>query len=111
MRGVLDNFTEEIIETPEKPAAANLFRIKDDNKQDLLGEKQDQAFHHAVAKLLFNGIRFRKDAQTAIALLTTRVKNPAEDNWKKLRRLLGYLQQTITLPLTMCADRVNVLKW
>ena len=63
-----------------KPAAANLFRIKDDNKQDLLGEKQDQAFHHAVAKLLFNGIRFRKDAQTAIAFLTTRVRNPAEDN-------------------------------
>ena len=34
-----------------------------------------------------------------------------EDNWKKLRILLGYLKQTIKLPLIIRADGVNGLKW
>ena len=46
-----------------------------------------------------------------IAFLTTRVMNPDEDNWRKLRRLLGYLKRTIKLPLIMCANGVNVIKW
>ena len=32
LRGVLENFPEEITETPETPAAANLFNVRDDNK-------------------------------------------------------------------------------
>ena len=68
-------------------------------------------FHHAVAQLLFTGIRCRKDAQTAIAFLTTRVRKPDENNWKKLKRLLGYLKLTIKLPLILRAIRVNVLMW
>ena len=52
-----------------------------------------------------------KDTQTAIYFLTTRVRKPDEDNWKKLRRLLGYLKRTITLPLILRANGVNFLKW
>ena len=29
LRGVLDDFPEEITETPEKPAASNLFNVRD----------------------------------------------------------------------------------
>ena len=104
LRGVLDNFPEEITETPETPAASNLFKVREDIERDLLNETRAQAFHHAVAQLIFAGIRCRKDSQTAIAFLTTRVKNPEEDNWKKLRRLLGYLKRTIRLPLILRAD-------
>ena len=68
-------------------------------------------FHHAVTQLLFSGNQYRKDAQTAIYLLTTRVRNLEEDNCKKLRRLLGYLKRTIKLPLILQADGVNVIKW
>ena len=64
-----------------------------------------------MAQSLFTRIRCRKDTQTAIVLLTTRVKKLDEDDWKKLRRLLGYLKQTIKLLLILRADRVNVLKW
>ena len=39
------------------------------------------------------------------------MRKPDEDDWKKLRRLLGYLKRTINLPLIIRADRVNVLKW
>ena len=39
------------------------------------------------------------------------VRKPDEDDWKKLRRLLGYLKQTIKSPLILRADWVNVMKW
>ena len=49
-----------------------------------------KSFHHAVAKLIFTGIRCRKDAQTEISFQTTQVRNTDKDDWNKLRRLLGY---------------------
>ena len=64
-----------------------------------------------MVQLLFTGIRCRKDEQTEIAFLTTRVRKTDEDNWKKLRRLLGYLKRTIKLPLILRDYWVNVLKW
>ena len=111
LRGVLDDFPKEITETPETPAASNLFNVRDENEQELLDKTRAQAFHHEVAQLLFTGIRCRKDTQTVIAFLTTRVRNLDEDDWKKLRRLIGYLKITIKLPLILRADGVNVLKW
>ena len=39
------------------------------------------------------------------------MRNPDEEDWKKLRRLLGYLKWTIELPQILRADGVNVLKW
>ena len=56
LRGVLDNLPEEIIETPETPAASNLFNIRDDKEREILDETRAQVFHHAVAQLLFTGI-------------------------------------------------------
>ena len=67
----------------------NLFNFRDDNEQEILDKARDQAFHHAVAQLLFTEIRCRKGTQTDIDFLTTRVRNPDKDDWKKLRRLLG----------------------
>ena len=64
-----------------------------------------------MAQLIFTGIRCRKDAQTEIAFLTTRVRKPDEGDWKKLSSLLGYLKKTIKLPLILRAGGVNVMKW
>ena len=111
LRGVLDDFPEEITETPETPAASNLFTVREDSKRELLDDTRARSFHYAVAQLLFTGIRCRKDVQTAIAFLTTRVRNPDDDDWRKLRRLISYLKRIIKLPLILRADGVNVLKW
>ena len=100
-----------VVFNAETPAASNLFNIRDKNEQGLIDQTRDQAFHHAVAQLLFTGVQCRKDAQTAIAFLTKRVRNPDENDWKKLRILLRYLKIMIKLPLILRADGVNVLKW
>ena len=61
LRGVLNNLPDEITETPETPARSNIFNVRDDNEQELLNETRAQAFHHAVAQLLFTIIRCMKD--------------------------------------------------
>jgi hypothetical protein len=64
-----------------------------------------------VAQLLVASTRSRKDIQTTIALLTTRVRNPDEDDWGKLRRLMRYIKGIINLPLILRADNLNLIKW
>jgi hypothetical protein len=55
--------------------------------------------------------RVRWDIQTAVAFLTTRVKNPDEDNWGKLKRVLKYLNGTKYLKLRLSVDDLGLLKW
>jgi hypothetical protein len=43
--------------------------------------------------------RARQEIQTAVAFLTTRVKNPDEDDRGKLKRVLKYLNGTRYLKL------------
>ncbi len=69
------------------------------------------AFHHTVAQLLFMATRARKDIQTAVAFLTTRVKSPDKDDWGKLKRVLKYLNGTKYLKLRLTVDNMAVLKW
>ena len=40
-----------------------------------------------------------------------RVRKPDKEDWKKLRRLFGYLKRNIKLSLVLQADGVNMLKW
>ena len=49
LRGVLDDFPEEITETPETPSASNIFNVRYDNEREILDKTRDQAFHRAVA--------------------------------------------------------------
>ena len=57
----------------------------------MLPEEQAVTFHHVTAQLLFVSQQARRDIQTALVFLTTRVKEPDEDNWGKLKRVLRYL--------------------
>jgi hypothetical protein len=55
--------------------------------------------------------RVRRDIQTAVAFLTTRVKNPDKYNWGKLKRVLKYLNGTKYLKLRLSVDYLGLLKW
>ena len=48
---------------------------------------------------------------TAVSFLTTRVIEPDEDDWKKLVRMIRYLNGSPDLPLTLKADSTNIVKW
>ena len=51
------------------------------------------------------------DIQTAVAFLTTHVTAPDEDDYKKLARVMRYLRGTKTMPLTLEADNLQLVKW
>jgi hypothetical protein len=81
------------------PAAGHLFNINPDATK--LPEDKAQLFHHLVAKLLYLCRRTRQDLQTAVAFLCTRVKEPDEDDYKKLIKVMQYIRNTKHLTLTI----------
>ncbi len=46
-----------------------------------------------------------------MSFLTSRVKKPDEDDWGKLRRVLGYLKGTKYMKLTITIDDLSVVRW
>ena len=91
------------------PAADHLFKVNPEAER--LNKKDSETFHKYVAKLLFASKRARPDIQTAIAFLCTRVQNPDVDDWKKLVRVLGYVKETIFLPLVLGWDETGNIYW
>ena len=63
------------------PAGNNIYE-RDDSPE--LDKKRIEEFHTFVAKVLFACQRTRPDIHLAVAVLTTRVKNPNKTEWKKL---------------------------
>jgi hypothetical protein len=91
------------------PAGEFLFKVNEDAAP--LREEQSKIFHTFVAKALFATKRAQPDIHTAVAFLTTRVRVPDQDDWKKLVRMMQYLRGTPELPLTLRADGTNIVKW
>ena len=89
------------------PAAVHLFNINDGANK--LPEEKAQLFHHVVAQLLYLCRRSRQDIQTAVAFLCTRVKNPDEDDYKKLSRVMQYLRGMKEMSLTI--EPSNSPRW
>jgi len=111
LNDLLREFPEKLGAPQASPAADHLFCIRDEEEAQPLPEEQAVAFHHTTAQLLFLSLRARRDIQTAVVFLTTRVKAPDEDDWGKLKRLLRYLKGTRGLKLILTADDMSVVKW
>jgi hypothetical protein len=97
----MDEYVQEILEVSDMsvsgesatPAAGDhLFTVnKDAGEEHLLGKEDWEYFHTMTAKLLFLSKRARPDIQTPVAFLTTRMKRPDQDDYKKLARVVKYL--------------------
>jgi hypothetical protein len=105
LRNVIKEFPEEITGTCATPASDHLFKVREDGRK--LSEELAEAFHHTVYQLLFAANRARRDIQTAVSFLTTRVKGPDEDDWGKLVRVLKYINGTRYMKLILSADEMN----
>ena len=107
---VLKDLPEQIRKTSSTPAADHLFNLRDPEETEKLGkwlsEEQVQHFHHAVVQLLFLSVRARRDIQTAVSFLTTRVRKPDE-----LKRVLQYLIDTNHMKLTLYVDSLGQIRW
>ena len=77
---VIEELPEVLRGTKASPAGDHLFTIREDGKIKLLPEEQARQFHRTVAQLLFLCKRARPDIEPLISFLTTRVKEPDEDD-------------------------------
>ena len=105
-----DKFPEEMMKSI-KTSAGNHF-LKVDNTCAKLCERENIIFHRLVAKLLFLSKSGQPDIQPKIVFLTTRVRNPDEDDWKKLQRVIRYLDVTINIvKIHLNANDLKVVHW
>jgi hypothetical protein len=108
IKKLVDEFPVKITATAPTPAVEDLFGV---GSGPMLEPKMAKILHTWVAKALFACKRARPDTHTAVTLLCTRVKTPNRSDWKKLVRLLQYLNGTREDTLTIGIDDLNVVKW
>jgi hypothetical protein len=102
-------FGKDLSESANTPAAAHLFQVREDAEK--LSEDKAKKFHHTVAQGLFLSKRSRVNILTTIAFFATRVKEPDVDDWKKLVRMMRYLNKTKTMVRRLKASGLNCLRW
>ena len=102
-------FPEELGGKVTSPAAEHLREIGNDAEK--LDDSLRQTFHTITARSLFCGKRARPNLLPTVSFLTTRVKEPNTDDWKKLKRMMKYMEQTVNDVLTLSAKNLNVVKW
>jgi hypothetical protein len=110
MEAMVDDFSVKF--TPNdiatSPASEDLFSA---GESDALDEQRSEEYHTFVAKGLFACKRARPDIHPTIAVLCTRVKKPNKDDWRKLNRLLKYINGTRKDKLILSADDLHIIKW
>lgn len=111
VKSMVDNMPKEALQgrTVPSPWTENLFRVREDSPK--LPQDQAELFHKVTAQGLFLCKRARPDIAPAIAYLSTRVRQPNQDDWSKLCRMSKYLQQTVNDKLTLQADDLNKMRW
>jgi hypothetical protein len=90
-------------------APDDLFIVNKD--ADKLSEEGATAFHILVAKTFYVSKCARPDVSMAIAFLTTRVRAPDVDDWRKVSCLMEYLRVDRLCPLILSANGSGVLMW
>jgi hypothetical protein len=112
VRLTMDGFVDDLLndhphlQACVTPALGDLFNIGD---SEVLSRENKEEFHTAVAKLLYYALRVKPDILTAVAYLSTRVRDPNRDDQKKLIRLLGYVKRTREDGITMRVGKAKAL--
>jgi hypothetical protein len=109
MTKLVEEFPFKLTKSVPTPAAENVFSV--DESSPAVDQERSEIFHTFVAKALFACKRSRCDLQVAVAMLCTRVKNPTEEDWKKLLRMMEYVKSTLGDVLTLRAENLSVIKW
>ncbi len=104
----MDKYIEDVLQICEvlgiamTPALTDLFFI--DPESPPLGKDEKEYFHSMVARLLYLAKRVRPDILTAISFLSTRVREPTDQDLGKLGRVCKYLRRTKDKGIILRAD-------
>jgi hypothetical protein len=103
IKSVLHDAPKEMRGSAATLAANHLFKV---NQVDpvLLGKENADIYVHIVMQLLYLSQRARPDLRTAVSFLCGRLTKPDADDYKKLTRVMKYLDCTVDMPLVLAAD-------
>jgi hypothetical protein len=93
------------------PAAASHLIVVSEDASYRVDETRAKAYHCIVMQLLYLSQRARQDLRLAVSSFGRHVTKCDEDDWKKLGRVIKYLQNTIDLPLRLRFDGSGNLYW
>ena len=110
VQNMLDEFPIKFDEKTKQatPAANDLLSAGTGN---LLNKERRETFHSFVAKGLFLSKRARLDVHPTITVLSSKVREPKESDWKDIVRFMRYLHSTKFWHKTLSADDLRVMKW
>ena len=91
------------------PHQCNLSDIAEDANE--ISQASSYIFNHFVAQLIYLLKRASPDIQLAVSFLCTIVIRPDTDDYKKLSRVMKYIQGTIGLPLILSIKKSGNIKW
>jgi hypothetical protein len=109
VKSMVEEFPKELDGKAKFPWTEKLFKV--DEKSKKLSTEQAKTFHTFVMKGMFVGKRGRQDIQPGIAYLTTRVKEPNENDWSKLVKIMNFLKRTWRCVATLEADDSQSIYW
>jgi hypothetical protein len=110
IRGVLHDAPPEMHGSAATPAANHLFQVNQVD-QVPVGKEKAEIYVHIVMQLLYLSQRARPDLRTAVSFLCGRLTKPDEDDYKKLIRVMKYLDSTVDMPLVLAADDSGKIRW
>jgi hypothetical protein len=100
---ILHDAPKEMRGSAATPTANHLFQVNMVNPIPLEKDKAD-IYVHIVMQLLYLSQRARPDICTAVSFLCGRLTDPNQDDYKKLARVLKYLDSTVQMPLVLAAN-------
>lgn len=109
VRKMVEEFPEELGNKVKCPWTEKLFKVDEGAKR--LDTTHAKTMHTFVMKSMFVCKRGRQDIQTGIVSLATRVKEPTEQDWIKLKRILSFLKTTQNTVTALEADDSQSVYW
>ena len=110
LQEAIDAFPEDINAEVTSPVGRYLMLVNEDAEK--LDQHRADIFHSITAKLLYLDKRCRPDLEPTVAFLSTRVKEPDMDDWKKSKRALAYVKKTIDDVCVIGCENLNaVFTW
>jgi len=106
---MVDEFPGKLRSNVSVPWNDRLFKVDEESKK--LDKERAATLYTFVMKAMFLCKRARPDIQPAVAFLATRVKDPTEQDYKKLVRMLEFLKETSSDVLTLEADDIQSSEW
>jgi hypothetical protein len=107
---IINECPDDMISKNVTSAPTYLFKVNQDNPK-LLSQNDRDTYIHMVMQLLYLSQQAHPDLWTAVSFLCGCLQEPNVDDYKKLGRVMKYLQATIDLPLILSADGSSHVQW